>query len=146
MLKLFFRAALVGLGLFLGYIFGGAAFKTIWYRIGGSNTEGRVIGFVAGRGRSIQEKSTGVRKGKTRARRPAFRFAAPGSSDSLTVKSGTGALFTFSQYELNERVPVVFSRDNPEDAYIFGFQIIIAQLLCLLFALYMIKIGVTGRL
>jgi len=101
---------------------------------------------VAGRGRSIQTESTGVRKGKRRARRPAFRFLPAGAADSLTVKSNTGAMFTFSQYELGEKVKVVFRKDNPEDAYIFGLQIIITQLLCLLLALYMIKIGITGKL
>lgn len=146
MMKWFFRLALLGLGLFLGYIFGGSAAKTLWYRTAGNATQGEIIGFVAGRGRSIQQESTGVRKGKTRARRPAFRFAAPGRSDSITVKSDVGALFTFSQYALHERVPVVFDAKNPEDAHIFGLQIILSQLLCLLLALYMVKIGLTGRL
>lgn len=146
MLKIFFRIALLGLGLFLAWIFGGSAAKTIWYRSAGQQAEGRVIGFVAGRGRSIQTESTGVRKGKRRARRPAFRFLPAGAADSLTVKSNTGAMFTFSQYELGEKVKVVFRKDNPEDAYIFGLQIIITQLLCLLLALYMIKIGITGKL
>lgn len=146
MLKFFFRLALFGLGLFLGYVFGGSALKTIWYRASAEQAEGRVIGFVAGRGRSIQTESTGVRKGKRRARRPAFTFLPAGATDSLTVKSNTGALLTFTQYELHEKVKVVYRKDKPEDAYIFGVQIIITQLLCLLLALYMIKIGITGRL
>lgn len=146
MVKFLFCLAMLGLGLFLAYIFGGSALKAIWYRTAGESVEGRVIGFVAGRGRSIQMEGTGMRKGKTRARRPAFRFLPPGASDSLTVKSNAGALFTFTQYQLGEKVKVVFSKDNPEDAYIFGLQIIITQMLCLLLALYMIKIGITGRL
>jgi hypothetical protein len=145
MLKFIFRIAFIVLGLFLVYVFGGAAAKTVWYQVAGSYSEGRVIGFVAGRGRSIQEEGTGVRKGKTRARRPAFRFAVAGQPDSVTVISGTSVLFTFSQYALHERVPVVYSKSRPDDAYIFGIQILLMQLLCLLLALFMIKMGVTGR-
>ncbi len=145
MLKFFFRIAFVALGLFICYFFGGSAAKTIWYRVSGAHTEGQVIGFVAGRGRSIQMEGTGVRKGKTRARRPAFRFAVPGQADSITVRSGTSVLFSFSQYELHERIPVVYDKSHPEDAYIFGFQILLTQLLCLLLALFMIRMGLTGK-
>lgn len=145
MLKVFFRIAFVALGLYLSYVFGGSAAKSIWYRVSGAYTEGRVIGFVAGRGRSIQMEGTGVRKGKTRARRPAFRFVAAGQPDSITVRSNVGVLLSFSQYELNERVTVVYNKNQPDDAYLFGFQIIMTQLLCLLLALFMLKIGITGK-
>lgn len=147
MLRWFFRIALLLLGLAIVYWFGGDAAQAVSHRVTGTTVEGQIVGFLAGRGTSIQPESTGVRKGKRRARRPVFRYpVAAGSTDSLTAKSSTGAMFTFSQYELGEPVTVVFSPSNPQNARIFGFQTIFVSLLVALLGLYMIFIGVTGRL
>lgn len=145
MLKLFFRVMLLGLGLFLSYIFGKEIIEPIQFKTTGVQVEGRVHGFVAGRGKgSIQPEATGVRKGKRRARRPAFMYpVAVGSTDSLEGRSSTAALF--SNYALNEKVTVVFDPKAPQHAYIFGWQLIFMAILCTLLGLYMVKIGLTGR-
>ncbi len=147
MTKAFFRILLLGMGIFTCYFFGGAAAKTVWFRVAGTTVEGRVEGFLAGRNSpSVQKEGTGVRKGKTRARRPVFKYPlAEGSSDSLTARSSTAVMFSFSQYELGEKVPVVFSPGKPEDAHIFGFQLIAMNFLVLLLGIFMLKIGATGR-
>ncbi|NUO03433.1 MAG: hypothetical protein HUU01_22705 [Saprospiraceae bacterium] len=147
MTKLFFRLALLGLGCFLLYTFGEDTIKTIWYRATGEVVEGRISGFLAGRNNpSVQLESTGVRKGKRRARRPVFRYpVAEGAKDSLEGRSGASAFFTFTQYDLHERVSVVFAKGKPEDAYLFGIQMILANTLLSLFAIYMMSIGIRGR-
>jgi hypothetical protein len=146
MLKLIFRILLLGLGIFVAYSFGQDMVSPLRYKFTGTQTEGRVSGFLAGRNSpSVQREPDGVRKGKRRARRPVFTFATP-AGDSVEVRSSTGALFTFSNYALNERVTVVHENGNPQNAYIFGFQPVLTAFLCLLLGLYMIKIGITGRL
>lgn len=147
MTKLFFRLAFIGLGGFLLYAFGGDTVKTVWYRATGEVVEGRISGFLAGRNNpSVQQESTGVRKGKRKARRPVFRYpVAEGATDSLEGRSGAATFFTFTQYDLHERVPVVFAKGKPEDAYLFGIQMILMNTLLSLFALYMMSIGIRGR-
>ena len=109
--------------------------------------EGRISGFLAGRNSpSVQREPTGVRKGKTRARRPVFVYpTAPAAHDSLEGRSSTGGFVVFGNYELNERVTVVFSQNNPASAHIFGFQLILTALLVTLLGLFMIRIGVLGK-
>ena len=147
MIKLFFRLAFLGLGGFLLYIFGGNTVKTVWYRATGEVVEGRISGFLAGRNTpSVQLESTGVRNGKRRARRPVFQYpVAVGAKDSLEGRSDAATFFTFTQYDLHERVPVVFAKGKPEDAYLFGIQMILVNTLLSLFSLYMMSIGIRGR-
>lgn len=148
MLKFFFRLALFGLGLFTTYSFGRETVEPIWYRITGTKVEGRISGFLAGRNSpSVQREPDGVRKGKRRTRRPVFVYpTAPAALDSLEGRSGSRAFFTFSNYELNERVSVVFAKNNPTNAHILGWQLIGSSLLVTLLGLYMIRIGVLGKL
>jgi hypothetical protein len=147
MVKLFFRIAFIGLGLFVTYSFGKDALLPIYYRVTGTVVEGRISGFLAGRvGPSVQPEPDGIRNGKRRARRPAFMYpTAPGGRDSLEGRSSTGAFFVFTNYELNERVTVVYSSNDPKEAYILGFQMIIGAFLCVALGLYALKIGITGR-
>ncbi len=147
MMKFLLRLGLLGLGAWLLYTFGGYMVKTIWYRASGEVVEGRVSGFLAGRyGATIQEKSTAIRGGRLKARRPAFQYPiAAGATDSLEGRSKLGVLFTFSQYEMNERVTVVFAKNQPKDAYIFGWELIFVNLLLSLFAAYMMSMGIRGK-
>lgn len=147
MTKLFFRLAFLGLGGFLLYAFGGDTVKTVWYRVTGEVVEGRISGFLAGRNSpSVQLESTGVRNGRLKARRPVFRYpVADGATDSLEGRSGAATFFTFTQYVLNERVPVVFAKGKPEDAYLFGIQMILMNTLLSLFSIYMMSIGIRGK-
>lgn len=147
MLKFIFRILLFGLGLFTVYTFGFSGAKTIWYRATGTVVEGRVSGFLAGRNSpSVQQESTGVRKGKRRARRPVFRYpVAAASADSLTGRSHVAALFTFSQFEINESVTVVFNPGDPQDCYLYNWQLLLMDLLLVLFGLYMIAIGIGAK-
>jgi hypothetical protein len=140
MLKLFFRIALFCLGAWLSYMFGSAMLKTITYRFTGTVVEGRVMGFTRLRGTSVLEEGVGTKGGKRRARLPVFRYASP-SGDSLIQKSQVGVFFSFSQFELNEKVKVVHSATAPDDAYIFDFQLIVVQFVLLLFSLFMMSLG-----
>ncbi len=147
MLKLVFRLLLIGLALFIFYIFGIGTAKTIWFRVSGRVVEGKVTGFLAGRyGASVQEGSTAIRNGKRKARRPVYRYpVSENAADSLTGRSDVATLFTFSQFELNEQVTVVFDPKNPQDSFIFNGQLLLTGLLLILFGLYVLYMGVTGR-
>ena len=142
-----FRILLFCLGVFFTYSFGRDAFEPIWHRMTGVAVEGRISGFLAGRNApSVQREPEGLRKGKRRARRPVFVFpTSPGGTDSLEVRSSTSTFFTFSNYALNERVTVVFAPKSPENAHIFGFQLIGASFLLSLLGLYMIRLGLLWR-
>lgn len=147
MIKIIFRVLLFALGLFVVFQFGRSAIKPIWYRISGSVVEGKVIGFLAGRySPSVQLEPTGVRNGKTKARRPVFRYPiAISSTDSLTGRSDVSTLFTFSQFKINESVTVVFASTDPQDSYLFNWQLILMDFLVVLFGLYMLFMGLTGK-
>lgn len=138
-----FLVFLVGLGAF-GY-FGREAALPVWHRVAGVKVEGRVIGFLAGRSRpSVQPESTGVRKGKRRARRPVFRYpAAPGALDSLDGRASNGGFMLFGQFELNEKVTVVMAKGDPESGRIFSLNLIFTALLVALFGLFIMWMVVT---
>lgn len=148
MLKLVFRILMFGLGIFITYSFGSSFIKPLMYRFTGEKVEGKIIGFLAGRNTpSVQQESTGVRKGKRKARRPVFRYPkALGSMDSVISRSDAAPFFTFTQYELGESVAVVFPKNDPEKGYIFGFQIILMDLLLMCLGVLMLYIGVGGKL
>jgi hypothetical protein len=148
MLKFIFRVLLFGLGLFITYLFGRDTFEPIWHRATGTVVEGRISGFLAGRNApSVQRESDGVRKGKRRARRPVFVYpTTPNGRDSLEARSRTATLSTLSNYALNERVTVVFDKKDPSNAHIFGVQLVIGSFFATLLGLYMVRIGVLGRL
>lgn len=148
MLKFIFRVLLFGLGLFITYNFGRDTLEPVWHRLTGVTVEGRISGFLAGRNApSVQREPDGLRKGKRRARRPVFMYpAAPDGLDSLEARSKTAAFFTFSNYALHERVTVVFARNEPSNAHIFGGQLIAMAFLGALLGLYMLRIGLLGRL
>lgn len=147
MLKIVFRMLFIGLAFFILYVFGVSTAKTLWYRISGTVVEGRVSGFLAGKyGASIQQQSTGLRKGKKKARRPVYRYPiAENSTDSLTGRSDLATLFSFSQFELNEPVTVVFDPQNPQDSFVFSGQLLLTAILVILFGLYILYMGITGR-
>jgi Protein of unknown function (DUF3592) len=147
MLKLFFRILLFGLGIFTLYFFGGNIVKVFSYRMTGEVVEGRIVGFAAGRtGNTMVEDGSGRRNGKTKARRPFFRYpTAAGSTDSLTERSDVSAS-TLSNYEIGEKVTVVFSKDKPQDSYIFGTQVILFNLLVICLGLFMLWMGIGGKL
>jgi Protein of unknown function (DUF3592) len=147
MTKLIFRILFIGLGAWLLYLFGKDVIKPIQYKFSGEQVTGRIEGFIAGRGSgTVVTDNSGIRKGKTKARRPVFRYPiVQGSKDSLSSRQGSGVLFIIFQYELNEPVTVVFQKDNPADAYIFSLMTIFTSFLLTLLALYMLKIGITGR-
>ena len=66
--------------------------------------------------------------------------------DSVTSRSDAAPFFTFTQYELGESVAVVFPKNDPEKGYIFGFQIILMDLLLMCLGVLMLYIGVGGKL
>jgi hypothetical protein len=147
MLKFIVRIALIVVGLVFTYVFGGNLVKTLTYRFTGETVEGRIVGFSAGRnGTTFQEEATGIRKGKRRARRPFFRYpTATGATDSLVNRSAVST-FSFATYEVDDRVSIVFSKSNPQDSYIFGFQIGLFQFFVTCFCLFMIWLGIRMKL
>jgi hypothetical protein len=146
MTQLFFRTAMFFLGLWLTYYFGTDTLKPIVYRMSGECVTGRIEGFLAGKyNPSVQPESTGIRNGNNKARRPVFRYPiAPKATDSLSGRQGSGILFPLLQYNLHEKVTVVFPKNNPKDAYIFNFMTILVSFLLTLFSLYMVKMGLMG--
>lgn len=142
-MKFFFKIALFCLGGFLTYTFGRDVVEPWWFNINGTRVEGRIAGFTRVRnGTSVLQEADGVRKGKRRARRPVFRYpSAPGSSDSLQATSSTTATLLLGNYRLHEKVPVVFSKNDPANAYILGVQLTGTAFLCMLLGIFMMWMG-----
>lgn len=145
MLKLFFRISFLLLGAWLTYHFSQDVIKPLQYKITGEQVTGHIEGFVTGRNGSMQPESSGIRKGKRKARRPVFRYAI-NATDSLSSRNGSGVMFNLFQYELNEKVQVVFPKNNPSDGYIFNFMSIFASALLTLFGVFMMYLSVARRL
>jgi len=142
-----FRILLVIGGFILLYIIGKPMVETIQYRFGGEHIEGRVIGF-RGKGTSttVFDENTGKSGKKHRARRPVYRYpAASGSLDSLDGYAKSTIIFPWLNFELNEKVTVVFDKADPSKSHIFSLGIFFTDTLLILLSLYMVKLGVTRR-
>ena len=129
------------------YIIGKPVVETIQYRVMGEQTEGRIIGF-RGRGTStsVFNENTGKSGSKNRSRRPVYRYpVTEGSLDSLDGYSKSTIIIPWMNFELNEKVNVVFDKNEPSNSFIFNIGIIFTDTLLLLLSLYMIKLGVTKR-
>lgn len=140
-----FRIMLILGGCILIYIIGKPVLETIQYRLSGQNAEGRVIGF-RGRGSSITvfEENTSKHGKKARSRRPVYRFpVSVGSLDSLDAFSKSSILLPWLNFELNEKVSIVFKENEPDKSYIFSLGSLISDMVLLLLSGYMIKLGVT---
>ncbi|MFZ4542988.1 MAG: hypothetical protein ACOYOA_02990 [Saprospiraceae bacterium] len=131
-------------GLVFAYLCGVDTVKPIWYRMSGEMVEGRVKAFVSGKYMTVeQEQNRSARKRKPKIKRPVYRYPiAEGSRDSLSASNGNGVLFFVFQYDLNDKVNVVFPSSNPADAYIFSFMNILASLLFTIFSLYLVWFAV----
>ncbi|MFM2392342.1 MAG: hypothetical protein RLZZ546_319 [Bacteroidota bacterium] len=142
-----FRVLLVISGVILLYIIGKPFKEKIAYYISGEKVEGRIIGF-RGRGSShaILEEDSGVRKGKRKARRPVFKYPIHKESlDSIVGFSNTGIMVTFFNFHINEKVTVVKSKTNNEDAYLFSVGILFTDFLLLLLCCFMIYLGIVKK-
>lgn len=129
------------------YIIGKPVVETIQYRVMGEQTEGRIIGF-RGRGTStsVFYENTGKSGSKNRSRRPVYRYpVTEGSLDSLDGYSKSTIIIPWMNFELNEKVNVVFDKNEPSNSFIFSIGIIFTDTFLLLLSLYMIKLGVTKR-
>lgn len=134
-------------GFILMYIIGKPVVETIQYRVMGEQTEGRIIGF-RGRGTStsVFNENTGKSGSKNRSRRPVYRYpVTEGSLDSLDGYSKSTIIIPWMNFELNEKINVVFDKNEPSNSHIFSIGIIFTDTLLLLLSLYMIKLGVTKR-
>lgn len=134
-------------GFILMYIIGKPVVETIQYRVMGEQTEGRIIGF-RGRGTStsVFNENTGKSGSKNRSRRPVYRYpVTEGSLDSLDGYSKSTIIIPWMNFELNEKVNVVFDKNEPSNSFIFSIGIIFTDTFLLLLSLYMIKLGVTKR-
>lgn len=142
-----FRIMLVIGGFILMYIIGKPVVETIQYRLMGEHSEGRIIGF-RGRGTStsVFTENTGKSGSKYRSRRPVYRYpVTEGSLDSLDGYSKSTIIIPWMNFELNEKVTVVFDKSEPSNSHIFSIGIVFTDTLLLLLCLYMIKLGVTRR-
>ena len=129
------------------YIIGKPVVETIQYRVMGEQTEGRIIGF-RGRGTStsVFNENSGKSGSKNRSRRPVYRYpVTEGSLDSLDGYSKSTIIIPWMNFELNEKVNVVFDKNEPSNSFIFSIGIIFTDTFLLLLSLYMIKLGVTKR-
>jgi len=134
-------------GFILMYIIGKPVVETIQYRVMGEQTEGRIIGF-RGRGTStsVFNENSGKSGSKNRSRRPVYRYpVTEGSLDSLDGYSKSTIIIPWMNFELNEKVNVVFDKNEPSNSFIFSIGIIFTDTFLLLLSLYMIKLGVTKR-
>lgn len=140
-----FRILLVLGGCLLAYIIGKPALETLQYRFSGQHVEGRIIGF-RGRGTSttIFEENAGKSGRKTRSRRAVYRYpTSEGSLDSLDGYSKSVILLPWLNFELNEKVSVVFPLKEPDNSHIFSIGCMLSDVVLLLLCLFMIKLGVT---
>lgn len=135
MAKFFLRIIFLCIGLFLCVKFGDDTVKPVWYRVAGVVVEGRISGFLSGNYN---------RSGRSQTRPPTFTY--PASPDSAALLAGqSDAPPLFSAYALEEKVTVVFPKENPQDAYIFSFQLVSMSALIFLLGAYAILIGVRER-
>jgi hypothetical protein len=146
MQKFLARLLVLGVGIYITYCFGQDAILPIVYRFTGEVTEGRISGFAASNGVSINRDGDLVKGRKPAPRKPAFMYhVGPSATDSLEGTSSTAAFTLLSNYVLNEHVTVVYDPNSPSKAYIIGFQLIIGALICVSLGLFGIKMGITGR-
>ncbi|MFM2318412.1 MAG: hypothetical protein RLZZ215_1033 [Pseudomonadota bacterium] len=147
-MKLLFRIALLGLGVWLLIMGWQTAYYPIYYRLMGTVVEGEVIGFLAGRySPSIQPENIAIRNGHRIARRPAYKYPATvGGSPTLIGKANGAFTFSFYPFELGEKVTVVFPAAHSEQSYLFAASTIMGGLLFMGFGLLCVYIGVGGKL
>jgi len=75
-----------------------------------------------------------------------YRYpAASGSLDSLDGYAKSTIIFPWLNFELNEKVTVVFNKVDPSKSHIFSLGIFFTDTLLILLSLYMVKLGVTRR-
>ncbi len=142
MLKFIFRIAFVLLGAFLLYLGSSGLYKPLLFKTQGVQVEGEIIGFYAGKyGASVQPESKGMRNGRNRARRPAFRFPLGNAAgDSLTGKESAPQIF--QKYQMGQVVQVVYPQADPADARIFDMRELGGWLLLILGGLVMGAMGI----
>ncbi len=142
-----FRILLVVGGFILIYIIGKPMLETIQYKMSGESTTGKVIGFRGkGASNAVLEDNTGRSNGKQRSRRPVYRYPVTESSlDSLDGYAKSAIILPWMNFELNEKVTVVFDKVDPSRSHIFGMGIFFTDTLLILLSLYMAKLGVTKR-
>lgn len=124
------------------YIVGKPMTETIYNKFSGSVVEGRIIGF-RGKGTStaVLEQNYGK---KYKARRPVYRYPATmGSLDSLDGFSSSGILLPWLNFNLNDKVTVVFPENEPQKSHIYSIGIFFSDLVLLLLCLYMVKLGIS---
>lgn len=142
-----FRVLFVVGGIILLYIVGKPFVEKWQFKFSGEHKEGIVIGF-RGRGasKSILTENIGKSNGKSRSRRPVYRFPiAQNSLDSITAFSSSTVLIPWFNYRIGEKVTVVHRKGRPNLSHIFSFGIVITDMLMIFISLLMIYIGFYKR-
>ena len=143
MMVALFRIMLVIGGVILVIIIGQPLLEKIKFKTTGLEVQGRIIGFRGSKSsKTIFEENTAKKiKGK-RSRRPVFRYpTAPASLDSIDGFSQSVILLPWMNYELNDKVLVVLDKNDPEKAHIFGFGLILTDIVLVLFSFFVIGLG-----
>lgn len=138
-----FRLLLVLTGIFLLYIIGKPFVNTLQDRFVGGSAEGIVIGFRGkGASKAILMDGDGAYKQKKKARRPVFRYPrSEGSIDSVTVFSTSTSFFTFLNFELGEKVTVVYPKNKVESGHIWSTTLLATDMVLVLFSFFMIYLA-----
>ena len=147
-MKSFIRFSLFCLGIWFGWMGVRDTYIPVHNRFFGVAVQGKIIGFLAGLySPSVQLENTAQRNGRRIARRPVFYYpVAPGSSQYLSGQAKTSFVPSWSPYELNEKVTIVFPKNHPEESYLFSFSTILGGITSLGFGLLCVYIGLGGGL
>ncbi len=147
-MKIFIRFSLFCLGILLGWMGVRDTYIPVHNRLFGVAVQGKVTGFLAGRNSpSVQLENTAQRNGRRIARRPVFYYpVTPNSSQYMSGQAKTSFVPSWSPYELNESVTIVFPKNHPEEPYLFSFSTILGGITSLGFGLLCVYIGLGGGL
>lgn len=142
-----FRVLLVSGGIVLLYIFGKPMAESIQYRFTGTSVQGIVAGFRgSGSSKTVFEENTSRKNAKRRSRRPVYRYpVAEGSLDSLTGYASSTVLVPWFNFEMHEKVTIVFDPQKPEKSHLFSLGVLFTDLLLILLCLFMVRLGFVRR-
>lgn len=150
-IKIFFiGVTLIGLGFFICWTFGINTLKPMYYRVAEVTVEGQISGYTWTLNRSSSrnkpERWSINKEAGARRRTPVFTYSVPPNKNNYLTWKGSAPTFLWN-YDFGDKITVVFPKNNPQDAHIFGLifglQMIIMNMILFLFGVYAISLGLT---